>query len=49
MALAAEHVIYEVWGEGGSWEELEASSRAGLPDWNPAHLAADASWCAFRA
>jgi tRNA (guanine10-N2)-methyltransferase len=37
--------LYEVWGEGGSWEELEASIRGGLPARDPAHLAPGASWC----
>ena len=37
--------LYEVWGEGSSWEEMEASIRGGLPGRDPAHLAADASWC----
>lgn len=36
--------LYEVWGEGSSWDELEASIRGGLPGRDPAHLAPGASW-----
>ncbi len=36
--------LYEVWGEGGSWEELKASILGGLSGRDPAYLAADASW-----
>lgn len=36
--------MYELWGEGSTWAELEASIKAKLPAQDPARLAAEASW-----
>lgn len=43
MSLAPQG-LYEVWGEGATWEELEASIKKGLPTRDAAYFAADASW-----